>query len=196
MVTEVIGLVGNPYSVAAAKAQKTGRILASVLQERVLGRRPVTLVGFSLGTRVVVEALHALREAEAPGLVDSVVLLGGATPRSRLTPELREMVAGELVNVYAENDWVLATLFRAAELANPIGLGPSEVDGVIDVEVTDLVTGHLGYAGEAMNAVLQRARAAVEASLPGKVDRAPRRLADFARSPLSAWILSGSFHQS
>ena len=46
---------------AKALASKAGRVLGTLLAQRVLGNRPVTLVGYSLGSLVVFEALQHLR---------------------------------------------------------------------------------------------------------------------------------------
>jgi len=40
----------------------SGEALAEILMERVQGKRPVTLVGYSLGARVIFYALEALAQ--------------------------------------------------------------------------------------------------------------------------------------
>lgn len=73
-------VLDNPYSVAKARSDKTGRVLPQALIQKVQGERPVTLVGLSLGARVIYQALIVLGEQNAFGLVESVVLIGAPVP--------------------------------------------------------------------------------------------------------------------
>lgn len=68
----------------------------------------------------------------------------------------REVVAGRLVNCYSRSDWVLGLLHRAEGVTSRVaGLRPVVADGVDNVDVTDLVSGHLRY-GAATRAILER----------------------------------------
>eukprot|EP00656_Telonema_subtile_P004209 TRINITY_DN11915_c0_g1_i3.p1 TRINITY_DN11915_c0_g1~~TRINITY_DN11915_c0_g1_i3.p1 ORF type:complete len:168 (-),score=39.57 TRINITY_DN11915_c0_g1_i3:320-823(-) len=53
-------LIDNAWSMGVSRAQKAGEALAEVLASRVHGSRPITLVGCSLGARVIFFALEAL----------------------------------------------------------------------------------------------------------------------------------------
>ncbi|EFJ45907.1 hypothetical protein VOLCADRAFT_34144, partial [Volvox carteri f. nagariensis] len=101
------------WRVALRRAQLGGRILAHMLMQGAHGDRPVMLIGFSIGARLIFHCLLELNRCGARGLVESAVLLG--TPVSaneaRWT-QARAAVAGRLVNAFSTNDWVLGVVFR------------------------------------------------------------------------------------
>lgn len=53
-------LVDNPWTLGMDRARKAGRVLAEALRQRAAGRRPVTLVGYSLGALVIFTCLQEL----------------------------------------------------------------------------------------------------------------------------------------
>lgn len=158
--TAPFDLIDNPWHVAARRAERTGIQLADRLrQRRDFGRRPVSLIGFSLGARVIFGALQDLARTGHHGIVYQAILMGGAFTADRPHWErVRAAVSGPLVNAYCTDDWVLAVAYRAAEFkTHAAGLGPVEVAGVENVDVTRLVGGHLGYEA-ALAEVLRRVR--------------------------------------
>lgn len=74
----------------------------------------------------------------------------------------RSTVAGPLVNAWSRNDWVLALLARASIHADmstdaPSGLQPINVSGITDVDLSDLLKGHMQLAKpEVISKVLHR----------------------------------------
>lgn len=50
-------IIDNPWSVCFSRAAEVGEHLAEVLLTRAHGRRPITLIGFSLGARVIYHCL-------------------------------------------------------------------------------------------------------------------------------------------
>lgn len=113
-----------------------------------MGVRPITLVGFSLGARVIFYALLELARQQAFGIVQDVVLLGATlTAPQKTWLEVRGVVAGRFVNGYARNDWILNYLFRATTGGGTVaGLRPIEgVPGLENVDVTDKISGHMSY---------------------------------------------------
>jgi pimeloyl-ACP methyl ester carboxylesterase len=124
-------------------------VLADVLMARHLGVRPITLVGFSLGARVIFYALLELARHKAFGVVQDVILLGATVTAPRATwHQVRGVVAGRLVNGYARNDWVLNYLFRATSGGFNTVAGLRAIDGVPgleNVDVTDKIQGHMSY---------------------------------------------------
>jgi pimeloyl-ACP methyl ester carboxylesterase len=106
--TKLSYLIDNPWSVSQARADMAGLVLADSLIDRNLGTRPVTLVGFSLGSRVIFSCLKELAVRGAFGLVQNVYMFG--TPvvakRDEYT-KARAIVPGRFVNGYATNDWIL-----------------------------------------------------------------------------------------
>jgi len=76
----------------------------------------VTLIGYSMGARLIFHALLCMAEHhgdKARGLVDDVILLGGTMA---VDPDewrlVRSVVCGRLVNAYSTRDWLLALLYR------------------------------------------------------------------------------------
>ena len=141
-------IIDNPFSVAKSRADKAGRLLADALINKAQGERPVTLIGFSLGARVIHSCLLTLAERKAFGLIESAVLLGAPiSAHSAEWRQMRSVVAGRLVNVYSEHDYLLAFLYRASALQFGVaGLQKAEfVRGVENIDVSDLIDGHLRY---------------------------------------------------
>jgi pimeloyl-ACP methyl ester carboxylesterase len=149
VLTKLGYLIDNPWSNALDRARRAGAVLASVLLERSLGVRPITLIGFSLGARVIFYALVELAKRKAFGIVQDVFLMGATlTASTRTWCETRSVVSGRYVNAFAKNDWVLNYLFRATSggLSAVAGLRPiQDVPGLENVEVTDKIAGHMSY---------------------------------------------------
>lgn len=106
--TKLSYLIDNPWSVSQARADMAGLILADSIIDRNLGTRPITLVGFSLGARVLISCLKELASRGAYGLVQNVYMFG--TPVVANIEEYvkaRTVVPGRFVNGYATNDWIL-----------------------------------------------------------------------------------------
>ena len=148
------------------RANAAGLILADSLIDRNLGVRPITLVGFSLGARVIFACLRELAAKGAYGLVQNVYLFGSPIVNSKEEYlRARSVVSGRFVNGYASNDWILGAsvllylrnfflitnlgyLFRATSggVMRVAGLAPVEgVLGLENIDVTKLVNGHMAY---------------------------------------------------
>ncbi|KAL1972618.1 hypothetical protein VTN31DRAFT_7032 [Thermomyces dupontii] len=141
-------IAANPFSVAMSRAQKAGEVLADALINKAQGERPVTLIGYSLGSRVMFCCLRSLARRRAYGLIESAIFMGSPVPSDEEDWRImRTVVSGRLVNIYSENDAVLALLYRATSMqAGIAGLERVEhVPGVENVDVSDLVSGHLRY---------------------------------------------------
>ncbi|KAF9634067.1 putative duf726 domain-containing protein [Lasiodiplodia theobromae] len=141
-------VIDNPFSVAKARSDLAGQVLADALINRAQGERPVTLIGYSLGARVIYSCLQSLAERKAFGLVESVVLLGAPTPSTAADwRRMRSVVSGRVVNVYSTNDYILGFLYRTSSIQYGVaGLQKVEgVRGVENVDVSDIVSGHTRY---------------------------------------------------
>ena len=149
VLTKLGYLIDNPWSNALDRAKAAGGVLAEVLIQRHLGVRPITLIGFSLGARVIFYALLELAKRKAFGVVQDVFILGATLTASKSNwLSARSVVSGRFVNAYARNDWVLNYLFRATSggLQNIAGLRPvNDVPGLENVDVTDKIAGHMSY---------------------------------------------------
>uniref|UniRef100_F7AFZ2 Transmembrane and coiled-coil domains 4 n=1 Tax=Monodelphis domestica TaxID=13616 RepID=F7AFZ2_MONDO len=60
----VANIIDNPWGVCLHRSAEVGKHLAHVLLSRQQGRRPVTLIGFSLGARVIYFCLQEMAQEE------------------------------------------------------------------------------------------------------------------------------------
>ena len=158
--TKVARVVDNPFSLAQTRADKAGQVLADALINHVQGERPVTLIAYSLGARVIYSCLTSLAKRKAFGLVESAVLMGAPIPSdTRTWRAMRATVSGRLVNVYSSNDYLLAFLYRTSSLQYGVaGLVPiTGLAGIENVDVTETVSGHLRYR-YLVGSILQKIR--------------------------------------
>jgi hypothetical protein len=145
---KVSKIIDNPWSVGMVRADKVGAVLADALMNRVQGERGITLIGYSLGARVIYTCLMCLSEKRAFGLIENVVMMGTPAPSdARVWCALRSVVSGRLVNVYSENDYILGFLYRTSSIQYGVaGLQAIDgIDGIENVDVSDKVSGHLRY---------------------------------------------------
>ncbi|KAI5274458.1 DUF726-domain-containing protein [Aureobasidium subglaciale] len=148
VLTKLSYLIDNPWSVSMARADMAGLILADSLIERNLGVRPVTLVGFSLGSRVIYACLRELANRGAYDIVQNVYVFGSPVVFKKDDYiKAKSVVAGRFVNGYATNDWILGYLFRATAggIMRIAGLASVDIPGVENYNVTETVAGHMAY---------------------------------------------------
>lgn len=147
-VLQISRVVDNPFSVARSRSEKAGQVLADALINKAQGERPVTLVGYSLGARVIYSCLMTLAKRRAFGLVESVVLIGAPTPSDTADWRIiRSVVASRFVNIYSSNDLILGFLYRTSSIQYGIA-GLQKIEGlpsVENVDVSETVSGHLRY---------------------------------------------------
>ena len=131
--------IDSPWALAESRAVDAGEELAAALAEKRHGVRPVTLVGYSLGAKVILAAARALAAREdgaGLGLVQDVVLVGAPVDTSEETwAPLRRVAAGRVVNAYAgsgssNGDWMLQFLFRKNAMLVRRGVSLGVVAGV------------------------------------------------------------------
>ena len=184
--------IDNPWSVAFSKSKEAGLVLADVLANGNQGHRPVTLIGFSLGARVIFCALQELVnriekqkimksvqesnthnndinnnnnnnsnnktkskkddnsnniDMDLSGIIDSVILLGcPCTCDKKIWTKIRKIVSDRIINCYSNNDWVLKFVYRTASLDTTVaGLQEIEIDGIENVNLSDIIGGHSEY---------------------------------------------------
>lgn len=145
---KVARVVDNPFTLGKTRADKAGEVLADALVHRAQGQRSVTLVGYSLGARVIYACLMSLAKRKAFDLVESAILIGAPTPSDAASWRmLKTACSGRLINVYSTNDRVLAFLYRTSSIQYGIaGLAPIQgLPGVENVDVSETVNGHLRY---------------------------------------------------
>lgn len=149
VLTKLSYLIDNPWTVSLGRANAAGLILADSLIDRHLGKRPITLIGFSLGSRMIFACLKELAEKRAYGIVQNVYLFGSPiVAKKDEYLKVRSVISGRFVNGYASNDWILGYLFRATSggIMRVAGLAPvDEIPGLENINVTELVNGHMAY---------------------------------------------------
>lgn len=149
ILTKLSYLIDNPWAVSLDRATMAGLILADSLIDRNLGTRPVTLVGYSLGSRVIFSCLQELAKKGAFGLVQNVYLFGSPiVVKKDEYLRARTVVSGRFVNGYNRNDWILGYLFRLTNggIRRVAGLAPIEdIPGVENMDVSEFVVGHMDY---------------------------------------------------
>ncbi|XP_067226817.1 transmembrane and coiled-coil domain-containing protein 4 isoform X2 [Chanodichthys erythropterus] len=101
----VASVIDNPWGVCLSRSAEVGKHLAQVLRSRQQGKRPVNLIGFSLGARVIYFCLEELANDQgSEGVVEDVVLLGAPVDGSEKTwQRLSRVVAGKIVNGYCRH---------------------------------------------------------------------------------------------
>ncbi|EXJ92385.1 hypothetical protein A1O3_00935 [Capronia epimyces CBS 606.96] len=145
---KVARVIDNPFSVAKSRAEKAGEVLADALINRAQGERPVTLIGYSLGARVIYTCLMSLAKRKEFGIIEHAVLIGSPTPSDTSDWRvLRSVVAGRLVNVFSVNDYILGFMYRTSAIQYGVA-GLQKVEGLSGVEnfdVSDDVNSHQRY---------------------------------------------------
>ncbi|KAJ2653155.1 hypothetical protein IWW40_000809 [Coemansia sp. RSA 1250] len=142
-------VLDNPWSNGCELAMNAGPIVADLLLQRVQGQRPVTLIGYSIGARLIFYALLELANMNAFGLVEDVYLFGAPVVASE--EEWRKaasVVGGRFVNAYSTKDWILGFFYRTTNLGRKsvAGLHPiTGVEGLDNVDVSEEVPGHNAY---------------------------------------------------
>lgn len=175
-ISKLAYLIDNPWANALDRSYLAGLILADTLMNRKLGVRPITLIGFSLGARVIFYCLLELARVNAFGIVENVFIFGTPVIASRQQwREASAVVAGRFVNGYARSDWLLGFLFRAssAGLGNIAGLRPiKDVPRIENVDCTDLIRGHMHYRNSMPRILAKVGVKVTSETLPDKGDTA------------------------
>lgn len=140
--------IDSKWTIAVDRSDKAGVLLAEVLLKGLQGNRPVTLIGFSLGARIIFRCLEELsKKEESASIVERVVFLGAPIPlETEQWQTARKMVAGRFINCYSTNDWILGIVYRSSLLTQGLaGIQPVNIPGIENVDVTEAVNGHSAY---------------------------------------------------
>ena len=194
----VANMIDGDWTLAVERADEAGKVLAKTLLFSRAGRRPVTLVGYSFGARVIYSCLKELARfqedwetyqdmleeietgvcsdearynryhkklkgiREPASIVEDAVLMG--LPNHLSLPSwraCRQVVAGRLVNCYSTKDLILSLMFQAkrfsggslnagvGSILKPVcGTCSVELNGIENVDASDLILGHQDYTLE------------------------------------------------
>jgi len=86
--------------------------------------KSISLVGSSLGAKVIKSCLKTLKEHGEVSLIDEVTFFGGATQIDK--PDWLEVfskvVQGQIWNCYTKTDFLLTKVYRNSQHNNPIGV--------------------------------------------------------------------------
>lgn len=134
------------WLVAKQRASATGLALADAIAAT--EGQTFSLLGFSLGGRVMATAARSLAERGITDKLVDVQLIGSAINRSDSWQPMVDAVSEGVWNYYSKYDSVLNYLYRTAEVGGlAIGLVGMGLHGpkAFDVNVSDKVSGHTRY---------------------------------------------------
>ncbi|MCP9261893.1 Transmembrane and coiled-coil domain-containing protein 4 [Dirofilaria immitis] len=130
-----------------------GEQLAEVLLSRAHGNRPITLIGFSLGARVIFHCLMTMIKQSTflVRIVNDVVLLGAPVSASPTQwQQISQVVGGRIINGYCDSDWLLRFIYRTMSVQFTIaGTGPVTCKmekKIVNFNLSHLIKGHLDYS--------------------------------------------------
>lgn len=155
----VANIIDNPWGVCLHRSAEVGKHLAHILLSRQQGRRPVTLIGFSLGARVIYFCLQEMaQEKDCQGIIEDVVLLGAPVEgEAKYWEPFRKVVSGRIINGYSRGDWLLSFVYRTSSAQLQVaGLQPVLLQDrrMENVDLSSVVSGHLDY-GKKMDVILK-----------------------------------------
>ncbi|KUF99777.1 hypothetical protein AM588_10008788 [Phytophthora nicotianae] len=151
VILRLADIIDNAWTVTMNAADTSGKLLADALRKREQGLRPVTLIGYGMGARLIFSCLKELAKSEtideSCGIVENAVLLGSPVPMARDDwANARRVVSGRLINGYSDKDWMLGVMYRYQGWAlNSAGIAPIDIAGVENVDLSEIIGGHLEY---------------------------------------------------
>ncbi|NXK42037.1 TMCO4 protein, partial [Piprites chloris] len=146
----VASVIDNPWGVCLHRSAEVGKHLAHILLSRQQGKRPVTLIGFSLGARVIYFCLQEMaQEKESQGIIEDAILLGAPVEgEAKHWKALTKVVSGRIINGYCRGDWLLRFVYRTSSVQLSVaGLQPVDLDDrrMVNMDLSSVVNGHLDY---------------------------------------------------
>ena len=145
----VANMIDGAWTLAVERSEEAGVEFADIFVSRGAGRRPIMLVGFSMGAWAVYACLKRLvvlqeeweasdrrdGRREPASVVEDAAVMGRPNPGSPASWRvIRGVVAGRLVNCYSTRAWIVGLMFQ---YKRPAGLGraacgtsPVDVAGV------------------------------------------------------------------
>ncbi|XP_010220059.1 PREDICTED: transmembrane and coiled-coil domain-containing protein 4, partial [Tinamus guttatus] len=138
-------VIDNPWGVCLHRSAEVGKHLAHLLLSRQQGKRPVTLIGFSLGARVIYFCLQEMaREKDSQGIIEDAVLLGAPVEgEAKCWKTITKVVSGRIINGYCRGDWLLGFVYRTSSAQlNVAGLQPVDLDDrrMVNMDLSSVVS--------------------------------------------------------
>ncbi|XP_038603232.1 transmembrane and coiled-coil domain-containing protein 4 [Tachyglossus aculeatus] len=167
----ISNVIDNPWGVCLHRSAEVGKHLAQILLSRQQGRRPVTLIGFSLGARVIYFCLQEMaREKDCQGIIEDIVLLGAPVEgEAKHWEPFTKVVSGKIINGYCRGDWLLSFVYRTSSVQfNVAGLQPVNLNDrrMVNVDLSSVVSGHLDYMRQ-MDTILKAVGIQIKGSHQG-----------------------------
>ena len=119
---EILNSWNNTYE----EARVAGKNLAHYLANAYLFKGySISLVGFSLGTLVIMTCIWELEKMNRNDIIYDVLLMGGVAHIDGFYSQALSAVNNRLINCYSSSDCVLGYLLKHSNSdLNPVGLGP------------------------------------------------------------------------
>ena len=104
------------FIIVYRRSAEVGKYLADILLSRQQGQRPVSLIGFSLGARVIFFCLEEMvSRKDSEGIIENVVLLGAPVSASTdRWAKILPIISGKIINGYCRDDWLLKFMYRTS----------------------------------------------------------------------------------
>jgi len=123
-----------------SRAKNVGRLYLKQLISTI-PESSVSLIGYSLGVRVIYYGLESWLESHKR--LNNTIFLGGAVRRNKEWGSRAANLTGRMVNIYNLDDNVLKVLFKLGELylKSPCGLKPikDSHSKIINIDATSLI---------------------------------------------------------
>jgi len=155
LLVEKFSFIDDIWVMIREKTKMAGEMLAKILMDRPHGSRPVSLIGYSYGARLIFHCLEYLNEHQddnpeksGRGIVENVVLIGCPLARSLSDwDHICHIVCGKVFNVFSSKDCYLALLFRLHNWWEMSVSGIQEVNHpmVTNIDISHLISNHFNY---------------------------------------------------
>ncbi|KAF2069519.1 hypothetical protein CYY_009166 [Polysphondylium violaceum] len=119
-ILDASSIISTSWGKVKDKAQKAGKLLAHEIIASRFGSRPITLVGVSMGARLIYFCLLELVEKKAIGFIENVLFIGAPIPSNELEKwkSIRKLVSGRIVNCFSPSDLLLHYLYDSNNLTD------------------------------------------------------------------------------
>lgn len=150
LTVSLFDIAKNPWHASMVKAQMAGVLLADAIART--PHQKFTLVGHSLGARVIYFALKSLSSRPKVSVEDAFLLggaVGGGEKDSKGWSYAEKSVRGRIYNCLSKRDSVLEYVYTNANLqrSDPIGYAgiARKSEKILNIDCSDLVDSHTSW---------------------------------------------------
>ena len=128
------------------KAKQTGRVLAMLIQNGMIWSKvPISFIGFSLGTQVILSCLKELAKSDMR-MVQDVILIGSAVScNQKNLVKAKSVTYGRMFNVFSHKDRALQLGFKVVTGKTALGTCMTNVPGITNFDASSIAGGHTQY---------------------------------------------------